>query len=274
MALLIPEPNSIITLNSHRNLPFKPRGRSLGAFILETKTMPHDIVYILKPDIKPEELRYSLRSIEKNFPHRKVFFVCGQPEGFEPDGRIKHKQVGASKWDLIKSSMWEVIRCEEVSDDFFLFNDDFFVMQPFEGDFVNYVSGTLEEYVQHLRKAVHKWLNPYGRTIYKAEQELKQLGATTMNFDVHLPMLFNKKLAAETINLCSSPQMRSVYGNLSKCPYIIRQDVKVYSMEEVPDDSCDFLSTNDDTFKNGKVGEYIREKFPTPSRWEGGASGG
>ena len=113
----------------------------------------HDIIYILKPDIKPEELRYSLRSVEENFPHRKVFFVCGQPKGFEPDGRIRHQQTG-SKWERIRSSMYEVINTEEVTDDFFLFNDDFFVMKPFEGEFVNYVNRTLGEYVQKLRETV------------------------------------------------------------------------------------------------------------------------
>lgn len=229
----------------------------------------HDIIYILKPDIKPEELRYSLRSVEKNFPHRKVFFVCGQPKGFEPDGRIRHQQTG-SKWERIRSSMYEVINTEEVTDDFFLFNDDFFVMKPFEGEFVNYVNRTLGEYVQKLRETVHPWLNPYGRTVLKAQQELIALKATELNFEVHMPMLFNKKLAAETINRCTSPQMRSIYGNLSGCPYIDRPDVKVYGLDEIPPNSCDFLSTNDDTFAKGKVGEYIRERFPTPSRFERG----
>lgn len=236
--------------------------------------MPHDIIYILKPDIKPDELRYSLRSIEKNFPHRKVFFVCGQPAGFEPDGRIRHRQVGSSKWDLIRSSMWKAIDTEAVSDDFYLFNDDFFVMQPFKGDFVNYVNRTLGEYVQHLRETVHPWLNPYGRTILKAQQELHALGATEWNFEVHMPMLFNKKNAAATLNRCSSPQMRSIYGNLSGCPVVDRADVKIYSLEEIPREGVDFLSTNDDTFKNGRVGVFIRERFPEPSRFETGGGDG
>ena len=87
-------------------------------------------------------------------------------------------------------------------------------------------------------------------------------------------MLFNKKIAAETINRCTSPQMRSVYGNLSGCPYIDRPDVKVYDLEEIPRGSVDFLSTNDDTFAKGKVGEFIRDRFPRPSRFERGEGHG
>lgn len=38
--------------------------------------MEYDAVYILKNDIDPSELRYSLRSLE-NFPHGKVWFFKG-----------------------------------------------------------------------------------------------------------------------------------------------------------------------------------------------------
>lgn len=226
-----------------------------------------DIVYILKQDMEDtNELRYSLRSIEKNFPFRKVWFVCGQPKGLVPDGRIVHRQQSDVKWERIKESMWQVIKNDEITDDFFLFNDDFFVMKPFKGSFTNFVDGTLERRIQELRQEF-AWLKPYGRTLYKAQQELRSLGCPEMNYDVHLPMLWNKQLAMASINQCSSPQMRSVYGNINRSPYIMRGDVKVYSLEEVPDDP-DFLSTNDDTFNMGAVGRYIREQFTKPSRFE------
>lgn len=231
--------------------------------------MPNDIIYILKEGIDSEELRYSLRSVEKNFPHRKVWFFGGEPKGIVPDVMIKHKQVGPSKWDMIKSSMLKAVDCEDLTEDFFLFNDDFFVMKKFSGEFVNFVDMTLGERIEDLRRNVHPWLNPYGRTLYKAEQELKTLGCPTMNFDVHLPMLMNKQMVKDSINKCSSPQMRSVYGNYNRIPYVIHPDVKVYDKETVPKNP-DFLSTNDDVFREGAVGEYIRKKFTKASRFEHG----
>ena len=224
----------------------------------------HDIVYILREDIDPEELRYSLRSLD-NFPHRLVWFVGGKPKGITPDRQIVHKQQGPTKWDLIKSSMLRVTKEEELSASFFLFNDDFFIMKPVAENWINYIDGTLAERIEQFRKE-NPWLTPYARTLYKAEQELKSQGATTYNFDVHLPMLFEKsKIGA--IMRCSSPQMRSVYGNITKSEFVQHKDVKVYALDEVPEDP-DFLSTNDNTFKDGKVGEYIRERFTTPSRFE------
>lgn len=226
--------------------------------------MPHDIVYILGERTNPYELIYSLRSVEKNFPYNKVWFVGGQPKGLEPDRRLPHVQTGNSKWSMIRSSFVKAIECPDVTDDFFLFNDDFFVMKKLKGDFVNYVDGTLKDRVGELRQPK---LNPYGCTLYKAEQELLTLGCTTLNFDVHVPMLINKELAKENISKCSSPQIRSIYGNLTGCPYQEHKDVKVYDLETVPKGS-DFLSTNDEIFIHGKVGEYIREKFNKPSRFE------
>ena len=61
--------------------------------------------------------------------------------------------------------------------------------------------------------------------------------------------------------------MRSAIGNLNRLPYIEHNDVKVYDLESVPTEET-FLSTNDKTFTDGKVGEYIRDTFNTKSRVE------
>ena len=229
--------------------------------------MPNDIVYILKDTIDTEELKYSLRSVEANLPHRFVWFVGGQPEGFKPDRALRHRQEGANKWELIRSSMFRVAREKDLTDGFYLFNDDFFVMKPQHGEFINFADRTLTWRIEDLRKA-YPFLNNYGRTLQKAREELKIKGKTEVNFEVHMPMLFNKALVPSILQ-CSSPQMRSIYGNINGIRYIQHADVKVYDLNEVPDDP-DFLSTSDKTFNEGKVGAYIRRTFPNPSRFEVG----
>ena len=225
-----------------------------------------DIVYILGDQTDHEELRYSLRSIQQNFPHRFVWFIGTMPKDFVPDRRLPHIQTGDSKWAKIRSSMYRAIEQEELSDEFFLFNDDFFVMKPVEGEFINYADRTLSDRVEDFRKE-NPWLSPYARTLYKAREELKSLKKGEVNFDVHMPMLINKELMKRSINLCSSPQMRSVYGNINGIAFIEHKDVKWFDRETVPEDP-DYLSTNDNTFKESKVGEYIRSCFPEPSRFE------
>lgn len=228
--------------------------------------MPNDLIYILKADIDTDELKYSLRSVERNFPINRVWFVGGQPKGLKPDIRLKHEQIGNCKWEMIRSSMWKAVSDERLTEDFFLFNDDFFVMKPVDTDsFRNFVDGTLERRIDELHS--ESGMNAYTRTLFKLEQELKTLHEPTMNFDVHLPMLMNKEQVRSTLYKCSSPQMRSAIGNINRLPFVIHNDVKVYDMESVPVNET-YLSTNDETFQKGNVGKYIRETFTTKSRFE------
>lgn len=225
-----------------------------------------DIVYILKDGITSKELVYSLRSVEKNFPHRYVWFVGGKRAGLKPDRVVYHRQDGPTKWDLIKSSMLEVIKQPELTDEFYLFNDDFFVMKPFEGEFINYADRSLTERVNDFIEE-RGAPNRYARTILAARDQLLALGYPEVNFEVHLPMLFEKGKVEEALKKCTSPQMRSVYGNITGCRYIERPDVKVNRMEYIPDDP-DFVSTNDNTFAFGNIGKYIRQTFDKRSRFE------
>ena len=228
--------------------------------------MNRDIVYILKDDIATEELRYSLRSIEKNFPHRFVWFVGGQPQGLKPDRLVRHNQFGANKWLKIKSSMLEVVKQEELSDEFFLFNDDFFVTKPFENEFVNFTDRTLADRIEDFRKE-NPHLNRYVMSLVQTEEELKAHGYGTLNFEAHLPMLFEKNKVEAALCRCFSPQMRSLYGNIVGCEVKDRRDVKVNSLSDIPY-GMDFVSTNDKTFAQGNVGQYIRDLFKEPSRFE------
>jgi len=228
--------------------------------------MNRDIVYILKDDIATEELRYSLRSIEKNFSHRFVWFVGGQPQGLKPDRLVRHTQFGANKWLKIKSSMLEVVKHEELSDEFFLFNDDFFVTKPFEKEFVNFTDRTLADRIEDFRKE-NPHLNRYAMSLVQTEEELKAQGHGTLNFEVHIPMLFEKNKVEAALCSCFSPQMRSIYGNITGCEVIDRRDVKVNSLNDIPYE-MDFVSTNDKTFTYGNVGQYIKDLFKEPSRFE------
>lgn len=225
-----------------------------------------DIVYILKDGITSEELKYSLRTVEANFPHRYVWFVGGKRAGLKPDRAVYHRQDGPTKWDLIKSSMLEVIKQPELTEEFYLFNDDFFVMKPFEGEFINYADRSLTERVNDFIEE-RGAPNRYARTILAARDQLLAQGYPEVNFEVHLPMLFEKSKVEEALKKCTSPQMRSVYGNITGCRYIQRSDVKVNRMEYIPDDP-DFVSTNDNTFAFGNIGRYIRQTFDKRSRFE------
>ena len=231
--------------------------------------MRNDIVYILKEGLDPDELIYSLRSVEKNFPHRKVWFVGAQPPGLFPDGRIIHRQEGLSKWSKVRSSLEIVCATPEISDDFFLFNDDFFILNRQRGQFVNFSNGTLEKKINDIER---KYGRPtrYSRQMLELRLELIIKKCDTVSFALHLPMLMNKKMLENTLNNFNTPMFRSAYGNFNNIPYRSHVDVKIYDDTSLPDEDWEYLSTTEDSFHHGKVGEFIRAMFPEPSSFEGG----
>ena len=88
----------------------------------------NDIVYFVKESRENEELRYSLRTL-KNFHHRKVFFYGGCPDGLVPDQHIHVRQNQPTKWQKVQMMLKLACNNPHITANFWLFNDDFFVMQ-------------------------------------------------------------------------------------------------------------------------------------------------
>lgn len=228
--------------------------------------MNRDVVFILKESIESEELKYSLRSIEKNLPHNNVWFVGGQPEDLRPDRRLPHQQTGGTKWERVRSSWFQICSNKDITEEFYLFNDDFFVLKPINGPFINYSTGTLERRIMDLKRNVGN--SRYAQELEAARQDLLSAGYDTLSFALHIPFLVNKRKAEETLREFSWPMFRSIYGNRNRVPFQYHEDVKIYNNNDLPALSWGFASTTEESFTNGAVGRYIRGMFPEPSRFE------
>ena len=227
--------------------------------------MAYDIVYVLRSDVEPDELTYSLRSVCKNFPYRRIYFIGGKPDGINPDVWIQHKQSGIAVWEKSTSSIELACRTKSITDNFWLFNDDFFIMQKCDG--VKYwYNGTLRQRIEEIQ--FRRGSSLYTRMLERTLDELREDGFKEFNYAVHVPMLINKKKALKVISQYKSPMFRSMYGNVCSVGGTSKPDVKVFHVEEEPNKRARFLSTSDTAFKKGKVGEYIRSKFPEPCKYE------
>lgn len=211
-----------------------------------------DVVYIIGPD--SEELRYSLRSLV-NFPHGKVWIFGRCPEWASPDRVVPFEQTGASKWERSTSTFRKICGTEEVSEDFWLFNDDFFIMEPVAVPYMYH--GTIAEKVKGQRSG-------YADQLRECERQLLEKGCTTLNYALHVPMLINKAKALEVLDTFTSPMFRSLYGNYCKVGGIEAEDVK--------NRVGPLMSTSDLEFRHGRCGRIVRERFTEMSKWEGGKS--
>ena len=230
----------------------------------------HDIVYILRNDIDTDEIRYSLRSVEKNFPHGKVWFYGGKPDGIEPDGYVRIDQQGASKYDKVTNTIKAVCKNDDITESFWLFNDDFFVMRKTQNP-KQMMLGTIAERVQRI---VDKFgvKSKYAQRLEHTAQVLESKGYNTIDYAVHAPILINRKKALEAMaEFPGEPMFRCIYGNYVGLEARKTADVKVFGDEE-PLKNTTFMSTDDEAYR-GQAGEYIRGRYPGPSRWEAGHAG-
>lgn len=228
----------------------------------------HDIVYILKNGYDSEELKYSIRSVCTNFPYRKIWFYGGRPEGILPDVIVEFIQQGETKWEKVNNTLRAICSNDDITPDFWLFNDDFFVMQKVTR-LDPMISGTLWARCRRIAMRRGGFDSKYSRQLKETERILKENGYDTLDYALHVPILINRKKGLETIErFPGCPMFRSLYGNHHKIGGVITSDVKIQDDNKVPTGEEVFLSTNDQTFKQGKAGAYIRDAFPDKCKYE------
>ena len=228
----------------------------------------HDVVYILKEGAAANELRYSLRSIERNMVHGKVWFYCGKPEGIIPDEYVPHVQVGGSKWERVRSSLIEICKNDKISKKFWLFNDDFYVMQPMESTEPLY-RGLLKDHYLDIEKR-HNRRTAYANMLRICEDQLQQAGLTTLDYAVHIPILVDRAKALEALEMFPRcPMFRSLYGNYANIGGAFHKDVKTVDQNKVIPEDADFFSTSNKAFR-GSVAEQMAKRFPDPCKYEVG----
>lgn len=187
-------------------------GNSFGNKAEKTTTsIEMDIVYPVREGEPNEGLRYSLRSLS-NLPHRNVYIAGYKPKWIDGIRHIPTKQ-NASDLDNVNQALIAACLQPDLSDDFILMNDDFFIMQPLM-HIPNYYQSSLLERVELYLKLTP--LQAY--SLIKTGEELKKLGFHDLkSYELHLPMVFNKHKLLEVYDRVQLPlftiRPRSLYGN-------------------------------------------------------------
>lgn len=188
-----------------------------------------DIVYVVRPGDDNEALRYSLRSICANLPHRNVIIAGHRPSWVNPDTTVWIERRQEEYPDLSNSNynmLAAVFNWSPLSHDFILFNDDFIVMEPLTA-LENNHQGSLEAVIQRYTKTV--MLQAY--SLKKTSIELVKLGVMPpyYSYELHTPFVYNKHKLAELFTKLAGPdpygnpqvemfsiRPRSLYGNYYK----------------------------------------------------------
>lgn len=234
-----------------------------------------DIVIPLKANPDNESLRYCLRSIAENVPHNRIFVIGGKPEWVTGVIHIPDASGDVSRYARIANSILIAGTIPELTDDFVLFNDDFFALEPIQSIDTNH-RGLLRHHIEQLSAGKHSVV--YKRSLIATGQLLRANGiANPRSYELHLPMIINKEnlrlLELGMIEaLGDGPhrmyQWRSLYGNWYKIGGTKTEDVKVYGRIQKTWTQGPIVSTSNLAFRHGKVGEHIQSRFKTKCRFE------
>lgn len=236
---------------------------------MKSNTKKYDIVYFVKNGVINEELRYSLRSVEANWLYFRVWFCGGCPDSIKPDKMMRLNQQGLNKWEKVRNSIIKVCENNEITENFWLFNDDFFVMKKRKDNFKPQYNGKIIDYIEQIKKKHCGSHSEYTVRLLKTIEALEKGGFDTLNYEVHKPMLINRQKALEVLERFPNVGgFRSLYGNYWQIGGENQHDMKIKAMGEFDWGDWEFLSTSDGSFRDGEIGRYIRGKFNKISRFE------
>lgn len=235
-----------------------------------------DIVYFCKEADVNEELTYSIRSVEKNFPYRKLWIYGGCPKNIKVDNYVHVFQKGTTKWDKVRDMLKRVALNDDITEDFYLFNDDFFVIKPVE-EMPVYYRCSLPDHILHIEVKHNDHIVPYTRQLRRVYKMLLALNKGFKSYELHMPFLYNRKKLLELVQ--TYPDLRatrSLYGNYYDIGGVKMGDVKVYGNKEPIIDynaeeiNTSFLSTDDKAWRKDRmnVASFIRKSFPDKSKYE------
>lgn len=216
------------------------------------------ILYVLGSDSKynNEEIRYSIRSVAKHLPVKKIFIV-GEKPSFVSDEIIHIPFAEANGNKAYRIAMKIRHACEIINEPFYLFADDYFILKPLKQIGV-YSKGRLNP--SEVRNHIYK------HYIYVTEKYLIESGNTTHNFDCHRPFLIDPE-KFKLLDYVWHPEktfvVKSIYGNL----------VGSKKFEVLPDpkknkiDYSDWMFSSDDA--NWRyIRDEIRNMFNTKTKYE------
>jgi hypothetical protein len=228
-----------------------------------------DIVYPVKRGNANEELRYSLRSVEKNVPHRKIWTIgynCGWTQNI---GHITYHQgqnVRLNTTQAMKLACFD----PDISDPFLYWNDDYFCMKQIPR--VRRMNrGPIDAVITEL--APKKDGYAQGMVATKNLLLERGYGPDILSYELHMPIHVYKGEMIDSIDLYESSKLpnlhkRTLYGNMVGLAGMSIPDNKIVFEQTPWDRDCTWISTSDKSFKEFQVGAWIKSHFPNPSKYE------
>jgi len=238
-----------------------------------------DILYILGSGSRwnNNELRYSLRSLEKHGKNYNRLFLTGEKPDFMKDNVIYNyqpdKHIGCINHFL--KVLW-TFQNTDISDDILLNYDDNFFIKNVD------ISTCPFYYRAEVIPEAFTVNNKHTRSLLFTKQILKSLDKPVKNFEVHCPIIYNRhkfyEFAYKFTKFIDFNDKQK--GLLPRSCYLNNFEVagkyisdckikKIISKQEIElaIKGRDIFSISGNVISGGIV-EFLKENYPNKSRWE------
>lgn len=218
-----------------------------------------------KPDLhEGEELRFALRSIDKYLTGFTNLIIIGQPPEWYNGIYMKVQDYPDRKQFTIYNKLLLATNREDVADNFILWNDDHFLLRHIDVTDIKYwYEGMLADTNS----------KTYGVRYYQAIQNTLRIIPNTFNFDIHVPIIFNKaKFRAMFSNKTTEICIKSYYCTVSGVNGEPMTDLKINQL--FSEDAIRELLKGRIFFSTGSNGiripmmKVFNELYPDKSQWE------
>ena len=211
---------------------------------------------------RDNELRYSLRSLEKHFaPLSGVLIVGDKPDWLIDVDHLRMRDPVASKALNIWAKLREVARYLGPGVEFIYMNDDFYLLKDCE-TMPDFYSGCMQSKIKRTPGS------PWVKMLIETVEYLHGAGMPTRNHAVHFPVICNTDGLKELIGIASENilSFRCLWGNIYGENPVEHRDVKLRRDGHKPiPDSWPCFSTGDQFRDHAKMTAL----YPEKSRYEG-----
>lgn len=219
------------------------------------------------------ELRMCLRSIQKHLTgvgrviivgekpvwiKNIIYIPCRDNPGLPEKDRNIYRKI--------------IEGCKSIADNFLFLNDDHFLLTGYHaGEFPDYHSGVIDPF-RHSDPSAKKQI----------ENTVKLLGADSLYYDIHCPIIYNKEKFIKTFENLPWPSygycLKSVYGNNNFTYYrginpFQVEDLKFREAMNKADiykqlEKRKWFSIGDGALRSGDMKEVLEELYPDKSKYE------
>lgn len=236
---------------------------------------PIDLVYPLNKQCshwRNEEIRYSLRSVEKFVKNYRDIYIIGDKLQYLNDKivHIQHNDDPAhGKERRIMEKFKFACSVDEISDKFVMMNDDYFFIKEVDVQNLPYY------HKGELLYAINKQKGLYKHSLSNTYNVLTKRGLNSKHFDLHYPCVYDKKLFPEVMgqydwSIKAGYVVKSLYCNTLGITGEYRGDCKLNHTHDKAEvnkkiEDFDMFSTADMT---RAIINTIKEMYPNKSKYE------